>query len=90
MKQQYCKICKSQSFHVYFNNECSTCSNNYVWNDEEDDFIKPTKKDCNHGVSRRVEHDGECAIGSSNGEGCFVIKCEKCNRILEFIPLGYS
>ena len=90
MERQICKNCKSQSFYVYNNVDCSACSKNYVWSDKYDDFIKPNEKNCVQGEGRRVEYDGECEFGTSNNEGCFVIKCERCNKTSNFIAIGYS
>lgn len=70
-----CKNCRNDLFKISTISECEGCINNGEWSDS-DGYVYPIES-----AGTQVMDEGECRMGTSYGDGCYIFKCNKCGEI---------
>ena len=76
-----CYNCSSTTFTIKTKYICEACDENGEWDDNEDEFVTKGEN------LRQVDAEGQCNLGTSYGNGCRMIYCDKCKELIDFIPM---
>ncbi len=91
MKPLKCEKCNYRLFKVREGLTCRSCQDNWIWNDELEEYVQPSsKKDFDEAETREVVTNGECHKGQSWNHGCILVHCAKCNNLVKHIPLLFE
>ena len=84
--------CGNNTFLIEERNSCENCIYNGAWDPEtwergDGKYIYDEGKIKEKCLKRdQVENEGECKLGYTAGEGCLIIKCSRCGKIVDHVP----
>lgn len=83
-----CRKCGNDLFKIQFNRSCDDCEFNYAWEEESKGYVSDIEiiKEKNL-LRNHVAEEGECDLGHSYGEGCYLFFCSKCKHLQDYIPI---
>lgn len=76
-----CK-CGCSLYKIEYRTDCYNCQYNEAWDNEayeytnDEEFIKINKL-----IRSHAEDQGECDLGDSWNNGCYIFKCSNCGKI---------
>ena len=85
-EKQRCIYCKNESFFFVDKDDCKTCENNGIKDDDGYSYRRPEPDE----ERTEVEDDGECLLGYANGQGCSIVVCSRCGELHGHTPIGYD
>ena len=79
-KQKTCYKCGYVLFTIE-TRECDDCEYNGAWDTETEDFTTDEEVIKNKKLVRNSAFEGECDLGTTEGNGCIMFKCTKCGTL---------
>jgi len=84
-----CPKCGTEHLIIKTCYNCGDCKHNGIWNEESQEYIY--KEELENGEERTQVYDNfsceleDCLFG---GEGCTIVECPNCGKIIELIPFN--
>jgi hypothetical protein len=80
-----CKDCGNEELRITNIYCCGLCENNGVYNEEtgEYEYLEILADDQER---TEMEDTGSCDIYDGEANGCWIIECTKCNKIIDNVP----
>ena len=85
-EKKHCVHCGNESFFYVRKDDCKTCVNNGI-RDDEGYAYRDLKEDEER---TEVEENGECLLGNAHGEGCSILVCSRCEKLHEHVSFLYD